>query len=134
MFDWGVVPAAEPLSRWLWRRPCTAGRTTLTEQLRLGAAVWPLGSQRGVEMSVFAWPACPCLFPTIIQLSVEQHLSSCLCAASLFMVVNANGGKDLLTTIYATRGEWPPADGVGVPSGENCSAAEALMDFSAVSC
>lgn len=80
--------SSRPLSHWQWRRPRTAGMTTLTEQLRLGAAVWPLGSQRSVEISVFAWPACPCLFLTIIRLSVEQHLSSCLCVASLFMVVN----------------------------------------------
>lgn len=60
-----------------------------TEQLRLGATVWPVGSQRSVQMSVFAWPACPCLFPAVMQLSVEQHLSSCLCVAALFMVLKA---------------------------------------------
>lgn len=62
---------------------------TTTEQLRLGTTVWPLGSQTSVEISVFAWLACPCLFLAIIQLSVEQHLSSCLCVAGLFMVLKA---------------------------------------------
>lgn len=83
MFDSGVASVAEPVAAF------KSTICTTTEQLRLGATVWPLGSQRSVEISVFAWPACPCLFLAIIQLSVKQHLSSCLCVASLFMVLKA---------------------------------------------
>lgn len=77
VFDLGSIGCGEVRARREWR--------LCLSSLRLG--VWPLGSQRSVEISVFAWPAWPCLFLTIIQLSVEQHLSSCLCVASLFMVL-----------------------------------------------
>lgn len=57
---------------------------TTTEQLRLGATL-----ACGLTKKCLCVARRPRLFLVIIQLSVEQHLSSCLCVADLFLVLKA---------------------------------------------